>query len=143
MNRQDEGIKLLKDIKNISRLIEQLQEEIDKTYTMLTSTTVKPKEVNVQSSGSTDPMADKMIQILEYQEQIESYQLELCAKKSIAIQTMRSMEYKNQELLILRYLKGNTIEQVAEILGRGSYYRTWEALHKAEEEFCEIYSTTG
>ena len=50
-DKQDEGLKLLKEIRSINRMIDELQMQIDEIYSMLTSTTVKPKEVNVQSSG--------------------------------------------------------------------------------------------
>ena len=137
--KQDEGLKLLKDIRHIEHMIEELQCEIDRTYSMLTSTTVKTKEIDVMTSTPHDPMGERMATILEYQEELQNYQKMLCEKKSIAISILRDMCYDQQVLLILKYLKGRTIEEIAEELGRKSYYHTWEVLHKAEEEFCNIY----
>ena len=84
MDRQDEALKLLKDIRHINHLIEQLQEDIDKIYTSLTNTTIKPKEIDVQVSLPSDPMADKIAQAVEYQNLLQEYQAELIKKKTIA-----------------------------------------------------------
>lgn len=140
MDRQDEALKLLKDIKSINRMIEELQMQIDEIYSMLTSTTVKPKEVNVQSSGDADPLATKMCKILECQEELQKHQTELCERKSKAIKIIQQMDINNQSIIVMRYFRGLTIEEIAEELHRSSYYHTWEVVHKAEEEFCDIYS---
>lgn len=140
MDRQDEALKLLKDIKSINRMIEELQMQIDEIYSMLTSTTVKPKEVNVQSSGDADPLATKMCKILECQEELQKHQTELCERKSKAIKIIQQMDIDNQSIIVMRYFRGLTIEEIAEELHRSSYYHTWEVVHKAEEEFCDIYS---
>lgn len=139
MAKEDEGLKLLKDCRNITHQIESLQEQIDSIYSMLTSTTVKPKEVDVQTSGASDPMADNVIKMMEYQQKLENYQADLCKKKSKVIDIIVRMDVKEQQLLTIRYLKGRTIEQTAEDFDR-SYYRTWEALNKAEENFCKLFS---
>lgn len=140
MDRQDEALKLLKDIKSINRMIEELQMQIDEIYSMLTSTTVKPKEINVQSSGDADPLATKMCKILECQEELQKHQTELCERKSKAIKIIQQMDIDNQSIIVMRYFRGLTIEEIAEELHRSSYYHTWEVVHKAEEEFCDIYS---
>lgn len=140
MDRQDEALKLLKDIKSINRMIEELQMQIDEIYSMLTSTTVKPKEVNVQFSGDADPLATKMCKILECQEELQKHQTELCERKSKAIKIIQQMDIDNQSIIVMRYFRGLTIEEIAEELHRSSYYHTWEVVHKAEEEFCDIYS---
>lgn len=140
MDRQDEALKLLKDIKSINRMIEELQMQIDEIYSMLTSTTVKPKEVNIMTSGDPDPLATKMCKILECQEELQKHQAELCERKSTAIKIIQQMDIDNQSIIVMRYFRGLTIEEIAEELHRSSYYHTWEVVHKAEEEFCDIYS---
>ena len=50
MDKQDEALKLLKDIRHINGMIMRLQEQIDEIYTALTNATVKPKEIDVQTS---------------------------------------------------------------------------------------------
>lgn len=138
-DKQDEGLILLREIKSINRMIEELQMQINSIYTMLTSTTVKPKDVNIMSSGDDDPMATKMGKILEYQEQLQKYQSKLCAKKLLAIRTIERMDIERQQIILMRYFRGLTVEQIKVELERSSYYHTWEIVHQAEEEFCNIY----
>lgn len=138
-NKKDEGLKLLKSIRTITHLIEETQEQIERTRAVMLSTTQKVKSVNVQTSTPADPMADTMIKILEYEETVQKYLGELCEKKKLVINVLLQMSVESQELLTIRYLKGRTIEQTAEEVNRSSYFHTWEALHKAEEEFCNIY----
>lgn len=138
MDKQDEALKLLKDIRHTSIMIEELQEEIDKIYTMLTSTTIKPKEINVQSSGDSDPMATKMIMILEYQEKLQNYQQELCEKKLHALKIIQQMDIEKQQIITLRYYKGYTVERIGEQVGY-TYRWAWEKIHEAEQDFITIY----
>lgn len=140
-DRQDEGLRLLKEIRNINRMIEELQEQIDDVYTMLTSTTVKPKEVNVQTSGSKDSLATNIARVIEYQEQLQNYQGELCERKKIALKVIQQMEIDKQQVLVLRYFKGFSIETIGEKVGY-TYRWAWEKIHQAEEEFIEIYEKT-
>lgn len=142
MSTKDEGLKLLKSIKTITHLIEETQEQIERTRALMLSTTIKAKSVNVQTSTPGDIMADTMAKVLEYESTIQKYLKELCEKKTLVINILLQMDVESQELLTVRYLKGRTIEQTAEEVHRSSYYHTWEALHKAEEEFCKIYANT-
>lgn len=141
MDKQDEGLKLLKDIRHITHMIEELQGEIDGVYGMLTSTTVKPKEVDVQSSGSPDPMADKMIKIIEYQEELQRLQSVLCEKKTSVLKIVMRMDTLHQQIITLRYFKGYSVEELGERIGY-SYRWAWEKVHQAEEEFIGIYEKT-
>lgn len=142
MDKQEEGLKLLREIKHINMMIEKLQEQIDEIYTILTSTTVKPKDVNVQTSGASDPMADRMIKILEYQEDIQNYQFKLIEKKKIALSVIKQMEIESQQVVVLKYFNGMTIEQIAEHIGYTSRW-AWEKVHDAEREFITIYEKTS
>lgn len=140
-DKQDEGLKLLKEIKNINHMIEELQMQIDEIYSMLTSTTVKPKDVNVQSSGDPDPLATKMAIIIEYQEKLQAYQVELCQKKMLVINVFQQMTIENQRIITLRYFNGYSIEAIAQKIGY-EYRWTWEKIHEAEREFISIYEKT-
>lgn len=140
-DKQDEGLKLLKEIRSINHMIEELQMQIDEIYSMLTSTTVKPKELNVQTSGDPDPLATKMGIILEYQERLETYQAELCNKKMTALKVIQQMTISNQEIIILKYFKGFSIEAIGQRIGY-EYRWTWEKIHEAEREFISIYEKT-
>lgn len=141
MTKEDEGLKLLKDCRSITHQIETLQEQIDQIYATLTSNTSKAKEINVQSSLPSDPMADSIIKMLEYQSTLEKYQAELCQKKTRCINIIMQMDIKEQQLLTIRYIRGKSIEKTAEETDK-SYYWTWQQLNKAEEHFCEIYSAS-
>lgn len=138
MDRQDEALRLLKDIRHINHLIEQLQEDIDKIYTLLTNVTIKPKEIDVQTSLPADPMADKVAQVVEYQAQLQDYQDELIKRKTIALNIIKQMDIDKQQLLLLRYFKGYSVEEVGNKSGY-TYRWAWEKIHQAEEDFISIY----
>lgn len=139
MDKQDEALRLLKDIKHINHLIEKLQEQIDEIYTALTNATVKAKEINVQTSLSPDPMADKVIQAVEYERQLEDYQKELIERKNIALGIIRQLSIDDQQYIVLKYMSNKTIEEIGQIVGY-AYRQTWENIHRAEQQFIEIYS---
>lgn len=139
MDRQDEALRLLKDIKHINHLIEKLQEQIDEIYTSLTNATVKVKEIDVQTSLPSDPMADKVIQAVEYERQLEDYQKELIERKNIALGIIRQLSIDDQQYIVLKYMSNKTIEEIGQIVGY-AYRQTWENIHRAEQQFIEIYS---
>jgi len=141
MDKQDEALKLLKNIRHITRTIEELQMQIDATYTMLTNTTVKPKQIDVQTSLPSDPMADKICTLIEFQETLQDYQSELINQKNVAIKIIRQMEIEKQQVLLLRYFKNYSIEEVGEKVGY-TYRWAWEKIHQAEEDFISIYEKT-
>ena len=142
MDRSDEGLKLLKNIKHINILIEKLQEDIDNIYTSLINTTIRAKEVDVQTSLPADPMADKIAQAVEYQTLIENYQHELIELKTVALDIIKQMEIKDQQYLILKYFNRKTIDEIGEIVGY-AYRQTWENIHHAEQQFIEIYNKSA
>lgn len=139
MDKQDEALRLLKDIKHINHLIEKLQEQIDEIYTSLTNATVKAKEIDVQTSLPSDPMADKVIQAVEYEKQLEDYQKELIERKNIALGIIRQLSIDDQQYIVLKYMSNKTIEEIGQIVGY-AYRQTWENIHRAEQQFIEIYS---
>ena len=141
MDKQDEALKLLKNIRHITRTIEELQMQIDATYTMLTNTTVKPKQIDVQTSLPADPMADKICLLIEYQETLQDHQTELINQKNAAIKIIRQMEIEEQQVLLLRYFKNYSVEEVGTKIGY-TYRWAWEKIHQAEEHFISIYEKT-
>ena len=141
MDKQDEALKLLKEIRRINHVIEVLQEQIDKIYATLTNATVKPKDIYVQTSLPTDPMAEIVIQAIEFQKQLQEHQLELVERKNKALNVIRQMEIDHQQLLLLRYFKGYSVEDVGIKVGY-TYRWAWEKIHQAEEEFIGIYEKT-
>lgn len=142
IDKQDDALRLLKDIQHINRVIEQLQEDIDRIYTSLTSITIKPKEIDVQTSLPADPMAEKIAQAVEYQSSIEEYQHELIELKMKALKIIRQMEIKDQQYIILKYFNHKTIDQIGDIVGY-AFRQTWENIHHAEQQFIEIYNKSA
>ena len=138
MDKQDEALKLLKDIRHITRQIELVAEEIEKSYTRLTNTTVKAKQIDVQVSLPSDPMADGVIQLVEYQKQIDEYRKDLIEKRSIFFMVMGNISAESQVYLTLRYLQNKSVEEIGDDQGYG-YRRSWDKLHEAETEFIETY----
>lgn len=141
MDKQDEALKLLKDIRHITSMIMRLQEQIDEIYTALTNATVKPKEIDVQTSLPSDPMADRVIKAVEFQKELQEYQIELISRKNKALNVIKQMNIDYQQLLLLRYFKGYSIEEVGQNVGY-TYKWAWEKIHQAEEEFIGIYEKT-
>lgn len=139
IDKQDDALRLLKDIQHINRIIEQLQEDIDRIYTVLTNTTIKPKEIDVMTSLPADPMADKIAQVVEYQSNIEEYQHELIELKTRALTVIKQMEINDQQYIILKYFNCKTIDEIGKIVGY-AYRQTWENIHVAEQQFIEIYN---
>ena len=138
MEKSEEALRLLRDIKHINYLIKELEENIDVVYTKLTSTTSKIKDVDVQTSLPTDPMAEKIIQVVEFQKELEEYQIELIEKKRVVLNVIKKMEVKSQEYIILKYFSGKNIEEIGNKVGY-AYRQTWENIHTAEKEFVELY----
>ena len=137
-SKRDEAIKLLKDIRSMIHNCIILEEEMAKLYTALTSTTIRIKEVDVQASGAMDPLGDKMAEVIEYQTKLKDYQVVLYTKKSMALDVIKTMTSEEQELMMLRYFKGYSIEKVSELLDM-SYFGMWKKLNRIEEKFCEKY----
>lgn len=142
MDKQDEALKLLKNIQHINRMIEELQMDIDAVYTSLTNATVKPKEIQVQTSLPADPMADKVIKALEYERSLEAYQHELIEAKSVVMNIIMQMDINNQQYIVLKYFRSKTIEEIGDIVGY-AFRQTWENIHRAEQEFISIYEKSA
>ena len=138
MDKQDEALKLLKDIRHITRQIELVAQEIEKSYTRLTNTTIKPKIIDVQSSLPDDPMADGVIEMIEFEKQLDEYQKNLLNKRSVFFSIMGNISVESQVYLTLRYLQGKSVEEIGDEQGYG-YRRAWDKLHEAETEFIEKY----
>lgn len=142
MDRQEEARKLLKDIKHINHLIKEIQVNIDVISTKLTSTTIKVKDVQVQTSLPTDPMAEQVVQLIEMQKELEEHQLSLIAKKRDALNTVKKMSLKNQQYIMLKYFSCKTIEEIGGEVGY-AYRQTWDNIQEAEKEFIELYEKSA
>lgn len=138
MDKQEEGLKLLRDITHINSMIAELQQQIEMVYTVLTSTTSKPKDVNVQSSGSMDPMGDRVIIALKYQSELIEYQHELIERKNKIMEVIDNLSYENQEYIMYKYINCLTLEEIADKKHYTSRW-IWDKIRAAEIEFIEQY----
>jgi len=73
--QQDKGENMsakdfFKDIRKSSTELKSLEEESERLFTMITSTTIKPKEVDVQTSPTGDKMAEIISKMLELDDKI-------------------------------------------------------------------------
>ena len=134
------GKEFLKQIRDINITIISLQLEIERINTMLTSTTIRPKEVDVQTSTPADPMAERIIEKVEYEEKIKRLILEQFDIKSQALDMMSELDAKYKNILLLRYVNCKSIKEIMDVynLGRAAICKR---LNEAENEFDTIYSS--
>ena len=91
-----------KGIRASFKELKSLQEERDRLFAMLTSTTVKPKEISVQSSGPEDKMAEIVAKMMELDELIND-QVHIILEKQIRAERIIKQLSKVQHREILRW----------------------------------------
>jgi len=107
------GKEFLKQIRDINITIISLQLEIERINTMLTSTTIRPKEVDVQTSGQSDPMADKVIKKVEYEDKLKEMLGRQMDIKEQALKLIDSLDrQEDKSFLMLRYLNCMSYKQI-------------------------------
>lgn len=133
------GKEFLKQIRDINITIIGYQLEIERLNTSLTNTTIKPKEVDVQTSIKADPMADKIIEKVEYEEKLIdalNRQIKIKTDALNLIDILDSQEDK--ALLILRYINCMTHKDMADKMDC-SVSSVKNKLRIAEAHFNQIY----
>ena len=133
------GKEFLKQIRYINITIISLQLEIERINTMLTSTTIRPKEVDVQTSGQADPMADKVIKKVEYEEKLKDFlrrQMEIKTDAIAMIDELDSQEDK--AVLMLRYINCMTMKELEDAIDKKHTVAT-KKLREAEVSFNKLY----
>lgn len=133
------GKEFLKQIRDINITIIGYQLEIERLNTSLTNTTIKPKEVNVMTSIKADPMADKIIEKVEYEEKLIdalNRQIKIKTDALNLIDILDSQEDK--ALLILRYINCMTHKDMADKMDC-SVSSVKNKLRIAEAHFNQIY----
>lgn len=139
MDKVLKGRDLLESVRHIERLVEKLKMQIELEESILTDTAIHYKDVNVQTSGAKDLMSEKIPEIIELRRELELYIRSLEKKKLTIFRVVKRIDkLDQQQLIILRYLQGMTIEQTADCMG-WSYTWTWNALQRAIEEFEELF----
>lgn len=133
------GKEFLKQIRDINITIIGYQLEIERLNTSLTNTTIKPKEVDVMTSIKADPMADKIIEKVEYEEKLIdalNRQIKIKTDALNFIDILDSQEDK--ALLILRYINCMTHKDMADKMDC-SVSSVKNKLRIAEAHFNQIY----
>lgn len=133
------GKEFLKQIRDINITIIGYQLEIERLNTSLTNTTIKPKEVDVMISIKADPMADKIIEKVEYEEKLIdalNRQIKIKTDALNLIDILDSQEDK--ALLILRYINCMTHKDMADKMDC-SVSSVKNKLRIAEAHFNQIY----
>lgn len=128
----------LNEMKELDRLIKQLKLQIAIENNMLTDTAVHYKDIQVQSGGVKDILSDKVPELVELKEQLTEYIKELTIKKTQTLSIIRKMESRRQQLIILYFMRNNTLEKTAEEIGK-SYTWTWTEMQEAIDEFEKIF----
>lgn len=133
------GKDFLKQIRDINITIIALQREIENINTLLTSTTIKPKEVDVMTSIKADPMADKIIQKVEYEDKLReciSKQIKIKEDALVLLDEMESHEDKG--ILMLRYINCMTMKELEDAIDKKHTIAT-KKLREAEKNFNMLY----
>lgn len=133
------GKEFLKQIRDINITIIGYQLEIERLNTSLTNTTIKLKEVDVMTSIKADPMADKIIEKVEYEEKLIdalNRQIKIKTDALNLIDILDSQEDK--ALLILRYINCMTHKDMADKMDC-SVSSVKNKLRIAEAHFNQIY----
>lgn len=134
------GKDFLKQIRDINITIISLQLEIEKMDTILTNTTVKPKDVNVQTSLPSDPMADKVIQMVEYKDKLKECLLRQTMIKGQALTMIDSLEsQEDRSVLMLRYINCLAIKDMMDKID-ASRTTINNRLKEAEKNFNAIFA---
>lgn len=96
----------LRQLKKIDTQLGQIESEIEKLRADLTSTTIKPKEVNVLSSVQLDPMGNTLALIVDLQMQYERKWDRLIKLRSTIVEQIQSLDNPiYMEILYLKYVE--------------------------------------
>lgn len=108
----------LKSIRRIDNLIDSYQEEADRLYAKLTSTTVHQKEVNVQSSRE-DTMPENIERLIQLRNKVNDMVDRYVDMKEFAFETIEQIEHIDTRYVIVEYyMHGRNLEDIAEDLDR-------------------------
>lgn len=127
----------LEQVRSMNLIIQTYEDELDMLMTRLTSTTSKPKDVNVMSSRE-DTLPDDIEKLIELKKKI-SENLNRFAKQRIEADAIINQipDYRYQSVLIKYYFQNKTLEQVAVEMDK-SYQWTCELRDRALVEFGKI-----
>lgn len=118
----------LRSVRKLKLDIEAKKRERDTLYMTLTGTTIRPKEVDVQTSVGGDVFGDRMAIVADYDRELEEEIINLIREQHKAnqiINTLTVAEYR--AVLTDYYINGYTWLKVAEL--NGYALRTVHKIH--------------
>lgn len=133
-----DGKKFLRKIRDIDTVINAYEDELDCLMARLTSTTSKPKDVNVMSTKEdhTPEDIEKMIELKnQIRDTINQY-AEMKMKAKLILDKLS--DYRHQTVLIKYYFQHKTLEQIAVEMDK-SYQWICELRERGLEEFDKIF----
>ncbi len=115
MEQQNKRAKrFFQGIRKSYKELECLREERDRLFQMLTSTSIKPKEVDVQTSGAGDKMSEVVPQMMELDEEINTQVNRIIEKQLTAERVIKQIDnMKYRETLRWYYVQNLRWEEVA------------------------------
>ena len=132
----------LLQLRTLDHRISSLQEELERRRARMTSISIRYDKLNVQSSGSADPMADYVASVDGLLRKIAEIQREYSQKRGIIENQVMRLGEQNATysvILALRYISNKTWFQIADQLGLT--YDTVVAYHgRALRLFEETYN---
>lgn len=133
-----EGQQFLEEIRELDKLIETWKRQIEIEKSILMNTSVRYKEIQVQSSGSMNMLEEKMPEIVDAINEMENHISELIKKKTLAMSIIEELSPRRQTVLLLYYIQGKTLEQIAEEMRR-SYKWVWGEKRAAVKDFSNFF----
>lgn len=133
----------LKQIGRLNRMIQNKIEEVKQLYSMATSITIEPKEVNIQVSGDKDRLGTAVAKIVDLETETNLMIDEYIKRRSEIVQQIDTMEDTNiYQVLSGKFIAGKTLEEIAVEMNY-SFRQTKRIYGKAiiafEKRYGELY----
>ena len=117
------------------RMVENKLLDIEKMRTMVTSTSVSQKDVNVQTSTDKDKIGSIVTKIVQLEKETD----ELFDKRFDIVRKIQKMPNLNEyDVLIQKYVLKKQIKEL-ELDNASTYKQKLRFLKKAEKSFEELY----
>jgi hypothetical protein len=117
------------------RMVENKLLDIEKMRTMVTSTSVSQKDVNVQTSADKDKLGSIVTKIVQLEKETD----ELIDKRFDIVRKIEKMPNLNEyDVLIQKYVLKKQIKEL-ELDNASTYKQKLRFLKKAEKSFEELY----
>lgn len=103
----------LREIKRLDQTIDTKLSEIYQLKNMATSSTVPPKDVNVQTSTSGDRLCDTVSKIIDLEEETNSLVDRMCDLKRYFTDCMKELKFNDYYVLHEHYINGKSLYSIA------------------------------